>query len=72
MRDHYDHNRKRWVWRCDCCNKVEHWNDEWMFYGSLMDAEDNRGLASCSAACRGELIAKHRLPEVTRKKVASR
>lgn len=62
MRDHYDHNQKRWVWRCDCCQKVEHWDDEWMFYGSIMDAEHNQGVATCSEACRAEIIAKGKAP----------
>jgi hypothetical protein len=66
MRVVYSHSEKRWVWRCDVCQKQGFWSDEWQWFGSMHDAE--RGahaeniVSICSEACKAEAVCMGKVP----------
>jgi hypothetical protein len=43
---------KRWVWRCSACGKEGFWDDNWLWYGSWRDVDnDTIKWVACSAEC---------------------
>ena len=48
------HHKK--LYKCDVCDKVENWNDDWQWFGSYRDEEDGEPLLYiCSLNCRGNM-----------------
>lgn len=62
----YTENRR--LYKCDCCEKVDAWNDNWAWYGSWRQYEDfglkgvTPVITICSADCRIKLIASGKIP----------
>lgn len=55
----------RWLWRCTKCGRLEKWNEGWSYFGSLIEAEENRfKWVACSDACAKALSKKHGTPLV--------
>jgi hypothetical protein len=58
----------RRLYCCDCCGKTDVWDDNWCWYGSYRQLEDEGMKDSkpvitiCSADCRIRLIADGTLP----------
>lgn len=53
----------RWLWRCTACGKLAIWDGDWSYFGSFIEAEENRFLwVACSAACATKLSKKHGTP----------
>lgn len=48
------------LYRCEVCHKVEWWTDEWRWFGSLLDQENNPLdiPTLCSEKCQVEFEAR--------------
>lgn len=47
-----EHVNGRWLWRCTKCGLVAPWNEDWSWFGSYLEAEDNRfEWVACSPGC---------------------
>jgi hypothetical protein len=58
----------RALYKCDCCERVDAWDDGWAWFGSYRQLEDfgmkdvKPVMTICSPTCRVTLVAQGRLP----------
>lgn len=61
------------IYKCDVCNKIGNWTDEWQWFGSERDLDEDKPiLYTCSNGCRNTIkgYEANRLLKLKRRKLS--